>query len=185
MSDAGKIWAGFLIISLFVTIVVLSVFLVERESQVGTLQQLLTNLPETKRPVINSFSGEVEPNSIYNLLLYNTPNCSLLWNSAASGTCGNLPSWVAFDFLDTVTMTTFQFANYGDITHDVIESTLSYTNSLMEPWTSIATLVSESNTPFIQSFTVPNITARYFRWDITNTASGYQAYIKCVNFTIK
>jgi hypothetical protein len=138
--------------------------------------------PETiNLPIINSFSGEVISGSIDNILLHNNSNCSFFWSSMSDINVGHLPSWVVFDFINTITLNEFHFSNYGDTTHDVTLSTLYYsalrgTLSMEEPWIIIATLESQYNTSASQIFATPNITSRYFKWEITN----FGKWLPCV-----
>jgi hypothetical protein len=184
ITDTCKGIVIFVIVSLIITVISLSICLAESDAKLALSSEQITEPTSLSTiPIIQSFSGEVELGSINNLLMYNNPDCSSIWNSASNGHIGNIPSWVVFDFVTTITMTQFQFANAGDITHDATFSTLSHALSPFEDWTLFLNISSDYDVSTLQSFVVPNITSRYFKWQIDNTASGYQAYIRCVNFT--
>jgi len=171
-----------------ITAFILGIVAVANLKQVNALatsQSVLASLVTSQDiPIIKLFSGEVGVGSVENLLVYNNPNCTLMWNSAMEGGSGGPPVWVMFDFLKPVTMTLFQFANYGDITHDVTSSQIFSSLTPKGPSTQSDVLVSISNTPDLQSFNISNLNGRYFKWYITATEGGWQPYVRCVNFTV-
>jgi len=90
-----------------------------------------------------------------------------------------------FDFGQNVELQQFGLAQFGDVTHDIVDFQLLFYNSETDTYSPVTTDPTEAGTgsTTMQYFTITTSgTARYWMFNITSTSSGYQAVPRAVDF---
>lgn len=120
-----------------------------------------------------------------NLLPTNNPSASpsTFWNSGAGWGDYPQPYWVSFDLGTFYKVFAFQLAAIGDTTHDPQNFELQTSPSVSGTYTTVASFTAAAGTSSIQSFILSTpVQARFWKLNILNTYSQYQACVSYVNF---